>query len=188
MKKIKKFIAFIIVSLPAVLAFVGCAQKNAGGDESTGTGGGTPFGNFISQWGIWILLAALILVFFFFTGSRRKKQMQEGQNMLDSIRPGVYVMTQGGVIGKVVEVKVMSPTEKHVVLETGSDEHKSYITYDIRAIGIVLRPDQLVPRVPAEEAVIPTDEEVQKRLEEVYSAPPDGEKTETAETPVDEIK
>ena len=169
MKKIKGLLTMIIAGIPAFLSFAACATAGADPDPAASTG--TPFGNFISKYGIWILLGVLILAFFFFSGSRRKKQAQESQNMLDSIRPGVYVMTQGGVIGKVVEVITLSPTEKHVVLETGGEENKSCIKYDIRAIGMVLRPDQLVPRAPAAEAVLPTDEEVQKRLEDVYSAP-----------------
>jgi len=163
MKKIKAFLTFVMIGVLAALA--GCAQEPTAAEPLTG------FAGFMSKWGIWILLGVIIIGWFFLSGSRRKKQVQEGQNMLNSIRPGVYVMTQGGVIGKVVEVNVISPTEKHVVLETGNEEHKSYITYDIRAIGMIIKPEQLVPRPVAEELLMPSDEEIQKRLDEVYSVP-----------------
>ena len=188
MKKIKSFIALMVVSLPALLS--GCGTTGAG--ENAEGGGGGLFGA-IPMWVIWVVLGVLVVGFFFLSGSRRKKQAQEGQNMLNSVRPGVYVMTQGGVIGKVVEIIVISPTEKHVVLETGSEENKSFIKYDIRAVLTVLRPEQLVPRAPVEEAVMPTDEEVQKRMEEVHSAPADiaegdkaAEETAVDENPADE--
>ena|GEM_PF-1684981 len=174
MKKIKGLWAMaIVIALPALFSLAGCfgGDKTAGNAQTPAGNEKMTFADFMSSWGLIILIAVLVLAWFFFSGSRRKKQAQEGQNMLNSIQPGTYVMTQGGVIGKVVEVKVLSATEKHVVLETGGDEHKSYITYDIRAIGLILRPEQLVARTTPLESVMPTDEEVQKRLDEVYSAP-----------------
>jgi len=176
MKKIKAILAFITVG--AMTVFAGCASTDTGVEREQQT----PFMQFMSSWGIFILLGGLLLAWFFLSGSRRKKQVQESQNMLNSIRPGVYVMTQGGVIGKVIEIKVISPTEKHVILETGTDEHKSYITYDIRAIGFVLKPEQLVPRPAAEEVFMPSDDEIQKRLDEVYSAPAEVSEAAPAET------
>lgn len=166
MKKFKKYFTPMIALACLLISFAGNAISvfAAEGDPEPEP---TFWDYVVQNWWL-IALVVLVIVFFVFNMFRRKKQVQEGQSMLESVKPGAFVMTQGGVIGKVVEVIVISPTEKHVVLETGGDI-KSYITYDIRAVGVILKPEQLVPRAPAEEIVMPSDEEVQRLIDNVHA-------------------
>ncbi len=168
MKKSKKLFAAIIAFVFMAVAFFGNAIQAFAEDPATPAAEVEP--TFLEQYGIFIFLGVAVVAFFVFNIFRRKKQVKEGQSMMETIKPGVFIMTQGGVIGKITEVIVISPTEKHIVLETGG-QHKSYVTYDIRAVGMILKPEQLIPQAaqPAEEIKMPTDEEVQALIDNAHS-------------------
>ena len=169
MKKFKKAFAPLIAVMFMLVAFAGNVVNVFAADGDAAE----PTNWFADNWWLIVIIVALA-AFFVYSTFRRKKQVQEGQSMLDSVKPGVSIMTQGGVIGKVTEIIVMSPTDKHIVLETGG-QIKSYVTYDIRAVGMILKPEQLVPQEPVEEMKMPTDEEVQASLDEAYTGKKDKE-------------
>ena len=64
-----------------------------------------------------IPLALIIVFFYFFIIRPEKKRNKEMQNMLNSIQVADEVITNGGIIGRVLSVK-----EDTVLIETGSDE------------------------------------------------------------------
>ena len=66
-----------------------------------------------------IPLALIIVFFYFFIIRPEKKRNKEMQNMLDSIQVADEVITNGGIIGRVLSVK-----EDTVLIETGSDRTK----------------------------------------------------------------
>lgn len=170
----KKIRLFLITCFSALAVFAANAATVFADDD--GGGASTPsnsFGQFLADYWFLIVLVVLVIAWFVYSGFRRKKQVKEGQDMLGSLKPGAFVMTQGGLIGKVVEVIVISPTEKHIVLETGGEGSKTQVTFDIRAVGMVLPPDRLVPK-NVEEVAMPSDAEVQKRLDDIYA--PDAKK------------
>ena len=57
---------------------------------------------FITQYGIWILMFAVLIVLMIVPQRRRKKQMQQ---MMESMKPGKMVKTIGGIYGKIAAVK-----------------------------------------------------------------------------------
>ena len=66
-----------------------------------------------------IPLALIVVFFYFFIIRPEKKRNKEMQNMLNSIQVADEVITNGGIIGRVLSVK-----EDTVLIETGSDRTK----------------------------------------------------------------
>ncbi|HEY8423398.1 MAG TPA: preprotein translocase subunit YajC [Clostridia bacterium] len=101
---------------------------------------------FKDNWVLLVLLGVLLIVFMvlpIFTQKRNNKKFQE---MIDKIHIGDEVKTIGGVVGKIIEIREISATEKHMVLETGAGENKSTIIFDMNAILNVVNP-AAVPEV-----------------------------------------
>jgi len=73
--------------------------------------------------GSWISLilplGLMVLFFYFFIIRPEKKRNQEIQNMLNNIQVADEVVTNGGIIGRVISVK-----EDTILIETGSDRTK----------------------------------------------------------------
>ncbi len=66
-----------------------------------------------------IPLVAMALIFYFFIIRPEKKRNKEMQAMLDSIQVADEVITNGGIIGRVLSVQ-----KDTVLIETGSDRTK----------------------------------------------------------------
>lgn len=77
-----------------------------------------------------VLLLAIIGLFVWQSVSGKKKQ-KEAQNMVDSLKIGDRVKTIGGVCGFVAEI---NNAENTFVLETGTEDKKSYVKFDKGAI------------------------------------------------------
>ena len=91
-----------------------------------------------------IPLALLILFFYFFIIRPEKKRNKEMQNMLNNIQVADEVITNGGIIGRVLSVK-----EDTVLLETGSDRTK------IRVLKTAIAKNNTVHETPEEAAPTP---------------------------------
>lgn len=83
-----------------------------------GTGNG--FMDFISQWGLLIVMFVAIFLLMIIPQRKRKKQMQQ---MMDNMVPGKQVKTIGGMYGRIVAVK-----EDLVTIETMPDKIKLIFT------------------------------------------------------------
>ena len=70
----------------------------------------------------------------------QKKNNKKYKEMVDKINIGDEVKTIGGVIGKIVDIKSKSETEKFMVIETGTGDSKSTMTFDMNAILNVITP------------------------------------------------
>ncbi len=66
-----------------------------------------------------IPLGLMVVFFYFFLIRPEKKRNQEMQNMLNNIQVADEIVTNGGIIGRVLSVK-----EDTVLIETGSDRTK----------------------------------------------------------------
>lgn len=88
-----------------------------------------------------IPVALLIVFFYFFIIRPEKKRTKEMQNMLNSIEVADEVVTNGGIIGRVISVK-----EDTVLIETGSDRTK------IRILKSAIAKNNTVHEAPAEAA------------------------------------
>ncbi|WP_432448078.1 preprotein translocase subunit YajC [Aliiroseovarius marinus] len=76
---------------------------------------GAPQGGIFSS-----MLVPMLLVFgimYFFMIRPQQKKMKEHQAMLEAVRKGDQIVTQGGVIGKITKVK--DDTEVEVEIATG---------------------------------------------------------------------
>ena len=81
---------------------------------------------------MFLVIALLgIVVLFVWQSISGKKKQQEAQNMVNSLKIGDRVKTIGGVCGFVVEI---NNNENTFVLETGTDDKKSYVKFDKGAI------------------------------------------------------
>ena len=77
-----------------------------------------------------VIIVAMIGLLVWQTISGKKKQ-KEAKNMVDQLKIGDRVKTIGGVCGFVAEI---NNAENTFVLETGTDDKKSYVKFDKGAI------------------------------------------------------
>ena len=94
-------------------------------DEATT--GGSNAGTII----IMIVLVVAIIGLFVWQSISGKKKQKEAQNMLNAMKIGDKVKTIGGVCGYLVEI---NEAENTIVIETGSENNKSYLKFDRGAI------------------------------------------------------
>ena len=90
-----------------------------------------------------IPLGLMVLFFYFFLIRPEKKRSQEMQNMLNNLQVADEVITNGGIIGRVLSVK-----EDTVLIETGSDRTK------IRVLKSAIAKNNTVHETPAEAAPV----------------------------------
>ena len=77
-----------------------------------------------------VMIVAIIGLFVYSSISNKKKQKQ-AQDMVSSLKIGDRVKTIGGICGF---VSAINDAENTFVLETGSDDNKSYVKFDKGAI------------------------------------------------------
>ena len=77
-----------------------------------------------------VIIVAMIGLLVWQTISGKKKQ-KEAQNMVNQLKIGDRVKTIGGVCGFVAEI---NDAENTFVLETGTDDNKSFVKFDKGAI------------------------------------------------------
>jgi preprotein translocase subunit YajC len=73
-------------------------------------------GNYIASF---IPIVLVVVFFYFFILKPQKKQEKQDKEMRDSVDVGDEIITNGGIIGIVTQVK-----EDNVVIETGGDRSK----------------------------------------------------------------
>lgn len=105
---------------------------------ATGAGDGAGVASMLTML---IPLALIVVFFYFFIIRPEKKRTKEMQNMLDNIQVADEVITNGGIIGRVLSVK-----EDTVLIETGSDRTK------IRVLKSAIAKNNTVHEMPAETA------------------------------------
>ncbi len=91
-----------------------------------------------------IPLGLMVLFFYFFLIRPEKKRNKEMQDMLNNIQVADEVITNGGIIGRVLSVK-----EDTVLIETGSDRTK------IRVLKNAIAKNNTVHETHAEAAPAP---------------------------------
>lgn len=84
-------------------------------------------------------IVLMVVIFYFMIIRPEKKRNQEMQNMLNNIQVADEVITNGGIIGRVVSVK-----EDTILIETGSDRTK------IRVLKTAIAKNNTVHEAPAE--------------------------------------
>ena len=97
-----------------------------------------------------VLMIVALLVMPMITNKKRKKQIEE---LHSSIMVGDTVKTVGGIVGKVIEIREVSPVEKEFVLETGLAGRTATMVFDFNAVYQVMN---RVPRPMPAPVVEPT--------------------------------
>ena len=113
------------------------------------------------------IIVLAIIGLFVWQSFSNKKQKQEAQNMLDNLKKGDRVKTIGGICGFVYEI---NNEENTFVLETGSEDKKSYVKLDKGAI---------YQTAPKEGAVVAAENAEKAKAEEEKKA--EEAKVETAQ-------
>ena len=117
-----------------------------------------------------ILFLVLIGAFFVWSILSGKKRQKEEQNKINSLKVGDKVKTIGGICGIVVEI---NDEENTFVLETGTDENKSFVKFDKLAI---YQTAPATEETPADETEV---EETAEPVEEVNETVETVEETKT---------
>ena len=108
----------------------------------------------VTQYVLIGLIVVLLIVYPILISSKNKKQAQQLQEQINSLKKGDKVLTTSGVYGVVVELN-FTESSKIVVLETGSDQNKGYMSVDAYAIYTIIREES---EVPTEVALNPVQE------------------------------
>ena len=74
---------------------------------ATTTGMGSPL----------IMMVLMLVIFYFMLIRPENKRKKEAEQMRSAVKKGDQIVTIGGIVGTVVDVK-----EKNIVLETGADQ------------------------------------------------------------------
>ena len=131
--------------------------------------------------GILLVLCVVLFVLYYF---RNKKYQQNAETMSNNLKKGDKVKTYSGVYGTIIEI-VQTDDGKVVTIETGNDKHKSYVSYDIRAVYAINEPEKPVETKVEEKPVEPVEQKEEK-TEVVSEVVETKAKEETA--PVEEKK
>lgn len=107
--------------------------------------------------GILLVLCVVLFVLYYF---RNKKYQQNADQMSNSLKKGDKVKTYSGVYGTIIEI-AQNDDGKIVTIETGTEKHKSYVSYDIRAVYAINETEK-----PVEEKVEESAEKVEEKKEE----------------------
>jgi len=91
-----------------------------------------PQGLFGDQWSFWLILLAGFVLMFWLSGRKRRKQEATRKEMLASMKKGDKVVSIGGIIGSVIEVRDDEITVK--VDETNNVRMK-FARWAIRGVG-----------------------------------------------------
>lgn len=111
----------------------------------------TTGGNQVWNWVLIGVVALLLIAMPIMMNARNKRETQKAQEQTNSLKVGDKVLTTSGVYGTIVELK-FDDTQKVVVIETGSKDHKSYMSVDAYAIYTVLKSDAELKKEAEEKA------------------------------------
>ncbi len=89
--------------------------------------------DFLSSYGLIILLAVLLIGTIFISYNRKKNDEQKRQKLNNEIKPGTKVLTYHGVYGEVISL-TNTTDGVQVVIKTGDEKHFSYEKIHINAI------------------------------------------------------
>lgn len=108
--------------------------------------------------GILLVLCVVLFVLYYF---RNKKYQQNAETMSNNLKKGDKVKTYSGVYGTIIEI-VQTDDGKVVTIETGNNKHKSYVSYDIRAVYAINEPEKPVETKVEEKPVEPVEQKEEK--------------------------
>lgn len=81
-------------------------------------------------WIMWVFLIGLCVIMFVVSSRSRKKQQQQVEDRLNALKPGDRISTIGLIQGVIEEIY----DDGIILISTGSDDKKSYLTIERNAI------------------------------------------------------
>lgn len=102
----------------------------------TGAGGK----GLLDSWPLLLIVGVLLIVFMVLPIFNQRKNNKKYKDMVNKINIGDEIKTIGGIVGKIIEIKDKSETEKFMVIETGVGDNKSTMVFDMNAILNVITP------------------------------------------------
>ena len=116
-------------------------------------------------WAQWVLIGVVVLLIFAYPFIMRSKNKKENEKLIEqtnSLKRGDKILTTSGVYGKILEVREEDGAKK-VIIETGNDKYKSYMSIDAYAIYTVLKDDVK----PQEKVEVKEEEKIDLKEEKV---------------------
>ena len=129
-----------------------------------------------------IVMVVVIIGLFVFSSISNKKKQKQAQEMVNSLKIGDRVKTIGGICGFVAEI---NDAENTFVLETGSEDKKSFVKFDKGAIYQTAPAQGNCVAAPAEQKKEDKAEDVKAETE---TAPAEDAKDASAEEKTEEKK
>jgi preprotein translocase subunit YajC len=111
-----------------LLSFLNSLLGTTGAPADSATGGSG------SNWVIWVIMGALLILIFVFPMITNRKKGKQINDMRTTLRIGDEIMTIGGIVGKITEIRELSNGEKDWVIEPGVGDRKATMTFDMRAL------------------------------------------------------
>lgn len=121
------------------------------------------------DWWVWLIILVpfvILLVFNYFSSKKRTEQAEVEKQRRNAIQPGYILVTIGGIVGTVVSV---NEEEGSFILQTGDEEHPTFLKLDKVAI------------YSWEDPNAPKEEEVSEETTETVDGEVFEEQTETTE-------
>lgn len=89
-----------------------------------------------SQIFLYVVIALLVVAMIVVPMFTNRKKQKEVNDMYDSLSVGDEIMTIGGIMGTIVELKTHESGEKLMVIETGEGKDKATMTFTIQALRL----------------------------------------------------
>ncbi len=142
--------------------------------------GTTNAGNGVWNYVLIGVVALLLIAMPIMMNARNKRETQKVQEQTNSLKVGDKILTTSGVYGTIVELK-FDDTQKVVVIETGSKEHKSYMSIDAYAVYTVFKSDaelkkEAEAKAEAEKKALEEKKSAEKAAEEAKAEKKDSKK------------
>lgn len=123
--------------------------------EETSSSAATTNGG--SSWVIWVILIGFMVVMFIMSSRSRRKQQEQLNDRLNALKPGDRISTIGLIQGVIEEIY----EDGIILISTGSDDKKSYLTIERNAIYRTIPDVAPLGDETATEENAPSDESVE---------------------------
>lgn len=90
--------------------------------------------------GLTVFIVLALAAFIVYSIFSNKKRQQTVDNLHNSLNIGDKIMTIGGIIGIVTDIKQVSAVDKEFTIETGEEGKKTTMTLDIKALYQIITP------------------------------------------------
>lgn len=138
----------------------------------------------LKDWGFYIILGVILVggfVLMYFKNKKEQKQREENKQKLDALAVGTEILTIGMIKGSIVKNE-----GEYVVLATGDEENKGFITLHKNGIYRILSEETVKEEAETDNLQEPVNEEAQPVEQPVEEKAEENVVTEERETPAED--